>query len=272
MSKYNRKSYELKCANCGDDFVQTSRSYRKDAKYRYCSKKCFYEHKSKLSYEEMCERVSADFKEWLVEKYCNEKLNSRDIAELAYGKRKNGPNITNWMKRLDVPVRSRTDAVALQWKDNPERRKKSAEVAIEYMGAGTEGRKKLIKVMQTKDYKEKQRVSKTGERNGMWNPEMSEEEREKQKRHARRYPGYNDFRRKVYERDNYTCLKCGNESNGNLVVHHLNGFHWDEDSRTEVDNGATLCTDCHKEFHSIYGNRNNDLFQFGQYMNLTLTK
>lgn len=229
-------------------------------------------NKNNKYYQNMCGRVNGDFEEWLYARYWDEELNSRDLAEIAYGKRKNGPNITNWMKKLGVPVRSRTDAVALQWKDNPERRKKSAEIAIEYMGPGTPGRKRLIKIMQTKEYKDKISKANGGSNNAMWNPKLTDEEREKQKRHARRYPGYNDFRRKVYERDNYTCLKCGNKSSGNLVVHHLNGFHWDEDSRTEVDNGATLCTDCHKEFHSIYGNRNNDLFQFGQFMDLTLTK
>lgn len=229
-------------------------------------------NKNNKYYQNMCDRVDGDFKEWLHTKYWGEKLNSRDLAELAYGKRKNGPNITNWMKKLDVPIRSRTDAVALQWKDNTDRRAAQSKFASIKLSADTPARKTLIKAMQTKDYKEKQRISKTGERNGMWNPDMSDEERERQKRHARRYPGYNDFRREVFERDNYTCLKCGNKSSGNLVAHHLNGFHWDEKSRVEVDNGATLCTDCHKEFHSIYGNRNNDLFQFGQFMDLTLIK
>lgn len=223
-------------------------------------------------YQNMCERVGGDFKEWLYQKYHTEKLNSRDIAELAYGKRKNGPNITNWMKKLGIPVRSRSEAVAMQWEGNEERKKQASEDAVKHMGAGTKGRIKLLKLMESDEYKAKIALANGGENNGMWNPNLSPEERERQRRHARRYPGYQEFRRKVYERDNYTCVKCGDDTGGNLVVHHLNGFHWDEGSRTEVDNGATLCNDCHNTFHKIYGRRNNDLFQFAQYMELTLTK
>ena len=223
-------------------------------------------------YKRLCEKVGGDFAEWLHEKYHVEKLNSRDIAELVYDKRKNGPNIMGWMERLDIPKRTQSEAVALQWVDNPERKKQAAKDAVKNMGAGTEGRIKLLKLMDSEEYKEKISLANGGENNGMWNPDLSDEERERQRYHARRYPGYQSFRKAVYERDNYTCVHCGDDTGGNLVVHHLNGFHWDEDSRTEVDNGVTLCNECHKEFHSTYGNRHNNLFQFAQFTDLTLTK
>ena len=224
-------------------------------------------------YVNMCEKVDADFKEWLREHYWDREMNSRDIAELAYGKRTHGPNITGWMKKLGIPVRSRTDAVALQWKDNYSRRKQAGINAIKYMGAGTPGREKLLLYMETDEYKQKISDANSGERNGMWNSELTEEEREKQKRHARRYPGYQDFRKSVYERDEYTCQVCSDDTGGNLVVHHLNGFHWDENGRTDINNGVTLCNDCHNEFHRIYGRRDNNFFQFSQFqISKTLTK
>lgn len=223
-----------------------------------------YNMKNKY-YVNMCEKVDADFKEWLREHYWDKEMNSRDLAELVYGKRTNGPNITGWMKKLGIPVRSRTDAIALQWKDNHERRNQQKILAVKYMGADTPSRVRLIQTMQTEEYKKKQRISKTGERNGMWNSELTEKERERQKRHARRYPGYQDFRKSVYERDKYTCQVCKSKSSGNLVVHHLNGFHWDTQARTDINNGVTLCSDCHNEFHRIYGRRDNDFFQFAQF-------
>lgn len=223
-----------------------------------------YNMKNKY-YVNMCEKVDADFKEWLREHYWDREMNSRDLAELAYGKRTHGPNITGWMKKLGIPVRSRTDAIALQWKDNHERRNQQKILAVKYMGADTPSRVRLIQTMQTEEYKKKQRISKTGERNGMWNSELTEKERERQKRHARRYPGYQDFRKSVYERDKYTCQVCKSKSSGNLVVHHLNGFHWDTQARTDINNGVTLCSDCHNEFHRIYGRRDNDFFQFAQF-------
>ena len=228
-------------------------------------------------YKRLCEKVGGDFAEWLHQKYHVEKLNSRDIAELVYDKRKNGPNITVWMKKLDIPVRSGSEAVALQWEENPERREVQAELAVKHMGAGTPSREKLIKKMQTKEYRLKASLAKRGEKNGMygvvgennprWNPDLTDRERLK----SRKYAEYEQFRKSVFERDDYTCMKCSKRG-GDLVVHHINGYHWDKYSRTEIDNGATLCEYCHDRFHATYGYQESNLFQFAQFMDLTLTK
>ena len=225
-------------------------------------------NKNNKFYKGMCERVGQDFEKWLRTKYWEEEKATREISELAYGVRTNSPNVIGWMKKLDIPTRERSDAVALQWKDNGERRKQQALIAKKKMSAGTPGRKRLIKLMQTDEYKKKQRISKTGERNGMWNPNLTEEDR----MHTRNYRDYKEFKDGVLKRDGYTCIRCQSKRVDDLVVHHINGYHWDEGSRTEIDNGATLCEKCHKEFHSIYGYGNNDLFQFAQFMDLTLTK
>ena len=231
-------------------------------------------------YKAMCERVGEEFDEWLYRKYWDEELNSRDIAEIVYNKRKNGPNITRWMKKLEVPTRDRSSAVALQWKENPTRVTEHTQRMKRMWVKDTDNRirNKIIKVMQSEEYKEKQRISKMGERNGMygmtgansprWNHELTEEDR----LHSRKYPEYERWRRAVYERDDYTCQKCKSRRGGDLVAHHINGYHWDKVSRTELDNGVTLCERCHLEFHSIYGYGDNDLFQFAQFMDLTLTK
>lgn len=228
-------------------------------------------NKNSRYYKAMCEKVGEEFDEWLYRKYWDEELNLRDIAEIVYNKRKNGPNITNWMKKLGVPIRDRSSAIALQWKGNTARKKQAAKDAVKNMGADTPSRKRLLRTMQTEEYRRKQSESKTGERNGMWNPNLTSEEREKQREHSRRYPLYDFFRQQVYERDDYTCKTCNDDTGGNLVVHHLNGFHWDKENRTNVDNAVTLCEHCHREFHSIYGNKHNDLFQFSQYKQMKQT-
>lgn len=229
-------------------------------------------------YKRLCEKVGGDFAGWLHEKYHTEKLNSRDIAELVYNKRKNGPNIMGWMERLDIPKRTQSEAVALQWVDNPERVEQQREFMNNLWENDDGLRERIIEIMQTDEYKEKQRVSKLGERNGMygvtgknnprWNHELTEEDR----LHSRKYPEYERWRKSVYERDDYTCQKCKSKRGGDLVAHHINGYHWDEVSRVELDNGVTLCEKCHLEFHATYGYGDNDLFQFAQFMDLTLTK
>lgn len=91
--------------------------------------------------------------------------------------------------------------------------------------------------------------------------------------HDRRkyYPDYNDFIIKVLKRDNYTCQCCGNNSH-NLEVHHLDGYDWCVEKRTDDTNGITLCTNCHKNFHGKYGRGNNTKEQFEDWIGYVITE
>lgn len=81
---------------------------------------------------------------------------------------------------------------------------------------------------------------------------------------------YKRWRESVFKRDNYTCQKC--KSYGvNLHAHHIYPFSEYEDLRHVVDNGITLCADCHDSrvsgsFHNIYGTRNNTLEQLEEFL------
>lgn len=110
----------------------------------------------------------------------------------------------------------------------------------------------------------------TGENNPHWNPTKTNEERDRQ----RQYPEYVAFIKAVYERDNYTCQCCGKESHGNICVHHLDGYNWCKKRRTDTTNGITLCENCHKGFHLIYGKGNNTAEQFYEWFGrvIELTK
>ena len=59
-----------------------------------------------------------------------------------------------------------------------------------------------------------------------------------------------DWRKAVYKRDNYTCQMCGNRSSkDNAVIlnaHHIERFVDNENLRFDINNGITLCEDCHK--------------------------
>lgn len=280
MTKYKAKEPNCKCKICGKGLYRRPYEIRGSKTGEFvCSREHYSELLKRRRLKEVEDRLGIDdFKGWLYERYHTKQMNSKEISELVYGNRTNSPNITGWMERLGVPVRSQSEAIALQWDKDPERRKLQAELAVEYMGAGTPGREKLIESMQTKEYRLKTSLAKRGEKNGMygvtgensprWNHELTEEDR----LHSRKYPEYERWRKEVYERDNYTCQKCQSKRGGDLVAHHINGYHWDKDSRIELDNGVTLCERCHLEFHGIYGYGDNNLFQFAQFMDLTLTK
>lgn len=59
--------------------------------------------------------------------------------------------------------------------------------------------------------------------------------------------------------------QCCKGTSKNLNAHHLNGYHWFVEGRFNVENGITLCEDCHKQFHKLYGMRNNTKEQFEEF-------
>lgn len=78
------------------------------------------------------------------------------------------------------------------------------------------------------------------------------------------------WRRNVFNRDMYTCQKCGDKTGGNLCVHHIKSFSLliEENKITNINdvecsklwdlsNGVTLCNTCHHQgdhsYHVIYG-------------------
>ena len=129
---------------------------------------------------------------------------------------------------------------------------------------GKMGRKNLIE-HNAKQYGENNYfygVHRYGENNPNYNPNKTDEEREQQ----RNIIGYDKWRNEVYKRDNYTCQYCNDNKGGNLVAHHKNSYDWCKEERTDINNGVTLCEECHKKFHDIYGYGNNTKEQFEQFL------
>ena len=101
-----------------------------------------------------------------------------------------------------------------------------------------------------------------GENHPNYNPNITQEEREL----GRNYTEYRDWRKEVFERDNYTCQCCGDNKGHNLNAHHIYGYTEYKDLRTDVDNGVTLCEDCHKRYHKQYGIKNNNYKDFRTFL------
>lgn len=76
---------------------------------------------------------------------------------------------------------------------------------------------------------------------------------------------YRNWRRSVYERDEYLCKKC-------LVIwkylhcHHIQNFSSEVDLRFDINNWITFCRECHLLFHKIYWRENNNMEQVKKFI------
>jgi len=61
---------------------------------------------------------------------------------------------------------------------------------------------------------------------------------------------YRLWRTAVFTRDNYTCVWCGSRKSGNLQADHIQEFILYPELRLAIDNGRTLCKECHYKRHS----------------------
>lgn len=57
---------------------------------------------------------------------------------------------------------------------------------------------------------------------------------------------YKVWRIAVYRRDGYACVLCGDDSSGNLEADHIKPFAFFPDLRFSIENGRTLCKQCHR--------------------------
>lgn len=74
-----------------------------------------------------------------------------------------------------------------------------------------------------------------------------------------------NWRKQVFERDNYTCQKCGKKKSGHLQAHHIIPLSRDFSLAYDISNGITLCEDCHYSYHAklkkqLMKNKQIDLF------------
>ncbi len=101
----------------------------------------------------------------------------------------------------------------------------------------------------------------SGKNHGNYNHSLTEEERNK----GRRYAEYEEWRKKVYKKYNYTCQKC-KQIGKNLNAHHVRGYADNKKLRIVVSNGIVLCKTCHYQFHSKYGKRNTNRKQLNNFI------
>lgn len=215
-----------KCDNCGKFGKRKAESLFK-SKYDSCCMEC----RSKLRILDSIRKLESkfnisDFKAYIENLYVNELKSIREIAVILYGNSNRNHTIYDYLNHFNIPLRSGSDAIKTQYIGEKKefRRQIAIKKSVPIMNS-IENRRKLIAKMQTKEYREKSRIAKLGEKNPMYSPNLTQEERLRIFE-EKRSDGYNFWRRKVYERDFFTCQITGEKSKGNIVAHHLDSYKY----------------------------------------------
>lgn len=86
-------------------------------------------------------------------------------------------------------------------------------------------------------------------------------------RGIKKSPKYWKWVRHVKKRDAFTCQCCGKtDLSKNLHAHHIRNFADNIKIGFELDNGVTLCKNCHVKFHKTYGKIKNTRNQFNKFV------
>lgn len=176
-------------------------------------------------------------------------FNKKSIWKIAKENNTHYSKVWRDLRKFDIPVRSHSEAYEL-WA----------------VTSGCHFNKNRIpwnigipRPEETKRKMRENRTYATGEEHPMWgkfgsnHPAWRENCVTPEHSRIRQSHECREWRKMVFERDNYTCVRCL-EKGGNgeaicLHSHHILEFALFPEERFELSNGATLCEDCHKYVH-----------------------
>lgn len=220
-----RKKYINKCVICGTEFKTATKSSK------YCSQECIGElRKNRVTTK--CSYCSKEiefikYKSTCEYHYCNQTCRTKHLKVLLL--KENNPNYNH--------VEHKCDGCGKTMLTIPSKIKDQ-----KYIFCSNECYKINIgKYFST-------------ENNSNYNSELTVEERII----GRNYEDYHNWRKNVFIRDDYTCKCCGDSKGHNLAAHHILNYTEYKDTRTDLNNGITLCNNCHKLFHNTYGYTKNN--------------
>lgn len=108
--------------------------------------------------------------------------------------------------------------------------------------------KKLVSYVATRCKPCRTAFNNSGENHWAWKGGISPEHRR-----IRASGAYLNWRKAVLERDNYTCVFCGDRNYKGrgvtvpLQADHIKPFYLFPELRFDVENGRTLCVECHRK-------------------------
>jgi len=191
-------------------------------------------------------------RDWLMDKYVNKKLTTAQIGEMCGV---GTSTINRNLKKFDIPIRSLSEAFL----GCTRRRTKEHNRKI---GEANKGK---IYLEETKRKISESLIGKyLGEKNPSWKGGITPLVMQ-----IRNSFKYRQWRSDVFTRDKFNCQMCGDNRGGNLEAHHkklLTSLIRKYEITTSeeafcceelwnINNGVTLCEDCHKEIHKKRGKK-----------------
>ena len=74
-----------------------------------------------------------------------------------------------------------------------------------------------------------------------------------------------EWKKNVYKKDNYTCAKYKTKGE-RLNAHHIKNVADNSELILDLDNGITFSERAHREFHKIFGRKNNNKKQLAIFL------
>lgn len=118
----------------------------------------------------------------------------------------------------------------------------------------------LMGKRHSEETKKKMSESHKGEKSYLWKGGISSENNK-----IRNSPISREWRMQVFIKDAYTCQKT-NVKGCELEAHHICNFADFPELRFDPDNGITLSKEKHREFHKIYGRKDNSKEQMEEFI------
>lgn len=191
------------------------------------------------------QRPANPSREELYELYVNQEIS---INNIAIQLKSSEINISKLLKEYGIPIRSKTAKCAGWNKGIPlpaQQRDNLSAHAKQRIGE----KSPRYRVTLDKTTRGKIANSLKGKYRQHLNPNWKNGGTTRYRRIIMGQYEYKEWRKAVYERDNYTCQMCQKPSNGDIQAHHIYPVKTHPERILDVNNGVTLCIPCHKSIH-----------------------